>query len=126
MPVNRTSHRGPDTTESRLDTQESIQGSEYTAGAFRAACGRLGIRQSMGRAGSALDNAVIESWHSTREFELRRRERFSTKAAARTAVSAWIEDYNVQRRHSALGMRSPLDFERALRSRTEPPPEQAA
>ncbi len=47
------------------------QGSEYTAGAFRAACTRLGIRQSMGRPGSALDNAMIESWHSTLEFELR-------------------------------------------------------
>ena len=48
------------------------QGSEYTAKNFQAACGRVGITQSMGRAGSALDNAVIESWHSTVEFELRR------------------------------------------------------
>ena len=47
------------------------QGSEYTAGIVRGACQRLGIRQSMGRPGSALDNAVIESWHSTLEFELR-------------------------------------------------------
>jgi transposase InsO family protein len=47
------------------------QGSEYTARAFRSACERLGIGQSMGRPGSALDNAVIESWHSTLEFELR-------------------------------------------------------
>ena len=46
-------------------------GSEHTAGPFRAACARLGIAQSMGRPGSALDNAVIESWHSTLEFELR-------------------------------------------------------
>ena len=37
----------------------------------RAACQRLGACQSMGRPGSALDNAVIESWHSTLEFELR-------------------------------------------------------
>ena len=43
------------------------QGSEYTAASFRAACTRMGIRQSMGRVGSALDNAVIESWHSTLE-----------------------------------------------------------
>jgi transposase InsO family protein len=50
------------------------QGSEYTARSFRAACTRCGIRQSMGRPGSALDNAVIESWHSTVEFELRRIE----------------------------------------------------
>jgi transposase InsO family protein len=52
---------------------------EYTAGAFRAACQRLGVSQSMGRPGSALDNAVIESWHSTLEFELRRLEHFATR-----------------------------------------------
>lgn len=68
----------------------------------------------MGRPGSALDNAVIESWHSTVEFELRRIERFATKAAARAKVAAWIEEYNTTRRHSSLGMRSPIAYERAL------------
>ena len=37
------------------------RGGESTAGTFRAACARLGVSQSMGRPGSALDNAVIES-----------------------------------------------------------------
>jgi putative transposase len=90
------------------------RGGEYTAGLFRAACERLGISQSMGRPGSALDNAVIESWHSTLEFELRRVEHYATKAAARAGVAAWIEDYNHHRRHSALGRVSPVDYERAL------------
>ena len=90
------------------------QGSEYTAHAFQAACSRLGITQSMGRAGSALDNAVIESWHSTIEFELRSVEHFATKAQARARVAAWIEEYNHHRRHSALGMCSPVDYELAL------------
>jgi len=90
------------------------QGSEYTARSFRQACERLGIAQSMGRPGSALDNAVIESWHSTLEFELRSQRKFATKAEARAAVAAWIEDYNHDRRHSALGMRSPVDYERSL------------
>ena len=90
------------------------QGSEYTAGSFRQACERLGVAQSMGRPGSALDNAVIESWHSTLEFELRALHKFATRAAARAAVAAWIEDYNHGRRHSALGMRSPVDYERSL------------
>ena len=90
------------------------QGSEYTAGAFRAACARLSVSQSMGRPGSALDNAVIESWHSTLEFELRRVEYFATRAAARAGVAAWIEDYNRHRRHSSLGRVSPVDYERAL------------
>jgi transposase InsO family protein len=38
-----------------------------TAYSFRAACGRLHIRPSMGRPGSALDNAVIEAWHPRAE-----------------------------------------------------------
>jgi transposase InsO family protein len=87
------------------------QGSEFTAGRFRTACQRIGIRQSMGRPGSALDNAVIESWHSTVEFELRRLEHFSTRAQARAGVADWIEDYNHARRHSALAMSSPVDYE---------------
>jgi transposase InsO family protein len=87
------------------------QGSEYTAAAFRAACGRLSVSQSMGRPGSALDNAVIESWHSTLEFELRRIEHFPTRAAARARVAAWIEDYNHNRRHSACGMMPPVAWE---------------
>ncbi|MGH3547418.1 MAG: IS3 family transposase [Pseudonocardiaceae bacterium] len=87
------------------------RGSEYTAGMFRAACARLGIRQSMGRPGSALDNAVIESWHSTLEFELRSCEEFATKAAARRRVAAWVDDYHRTRRHSSLGMISPIDYE---------------
>ena len=101
------------------------RGSQYTDGRVRAACDRLGVRQSMGRPGSALDNAVIESWHSTLEFELRRLEHFATKAHARAAVAAWIEEYNHDRRHSALGMLSPIAYER---SHTTPndPPEQAA
>ena len=92
----------------------SDRGSEYTAGAFRSACAWLSVSQSMGRPGSALDNAVIESWHSTLEFELRSVEHFATKAAARARVPAWIHDYNHNRRHSALQMMPPVDYERAL------------
>jgi transposase InsO family protein len=90
------------------------QGSEYTAEAFRTACGRCGISQSMGRVGSALDNAVIESWHSTLEFELRQLEHFTTKAQARRRLATWIEEYNHDRRHSSLAMRSPIAYELAL------------
>ena len=92
------------------------QGSEYTAGLVRQACARLGMTQSMGRPGSALDNAVIESWHSTLEFELRSVERFATRAAAKARVSAWIEDYNTRRRHSALGMMPPVGYEQELQA----------
>jgi transposase InsO family protein len=72
----------------------------------------------MGRPGSALDNAVIESWHSTLTFELRALETFATRAAARARVAVWIDEYNRDRRHSACGMLSPVDYELA-QARTE-------
>ena len=102
------------------------QGSEYTAQAFRTACARCGITQSMGRVGSALDNAVIESWHSTVEFELRQLEHFATKAQARRRLATWIEEYNHDRRHSSLGMRSPVAYEHALLAGDLEQAEQAA
>jgi transposase InsO family protein len=95
------------------------QGSEYTARAFQAACQRLSIAQSIGRPGSALDNAVIESWHSTLEFELRRAEHFTTKTAARARVAAWIEDYNTKRRHSSCQKMPPVAYEQLLAAREE-------
>jgi len=91
-----------------------VELAEYTAQVFRTACGRMGITQSMGRVGSALDNAVIESWHSTLEFELRQLEHFTTKAQARRRLAIWIEEYNHDRRHSSIGMRSPIAYEHAL------------
>ena len=48
----------------------------------------------MGSVGSALDNAVIENWQSTLQFELRRQQHFATRAQARTRVAAWVDDYN--------------------------------
>lgn len=89
------------------------QGSEYTARLFRAACARMGVRQSMGRPGSALDNAMIESWHSTLEFELLAAEPFATKAQARARIPEWIDHYNRHRRHSSLNMMSPINWEQA-------------
>lgn len=96
------------------------QGSEYTAKIFRAACDRMGITQSMGRVGSALDNAVIEAWHSTLEWELRSQQHFATKAQARAKIAAWIDEYNRDRKHSSVGMRSPINYELQLRATGQP------
>lgn len=58
-------------------------------------------------------NAVIESWHSTLEWELRSLREFATRGQARAEIAAWIEDYNHVRLHSALGMKSPVAWEQA-------------
>jgi putative transposase len=90
------------------------QGSEYTAELFAHACASVRVTQSMGRTGSALDNAVSES-NSTVEFELLRLRlhRFATHQQARRGVSAFIDRYNRIRRHSTCQMLSPIDYERA-------------
>jgi transposase InsO family protein len=89
----------------------SDQGGEYTGDLFAAACARAGVRQSMGRTGSALDNAVAESFNSTQEFELLAHNHFRTRAQARAAVAAWLEEYNTIRRHSTAGRLPPAVYE---------------
>ena len=90
----------------------SDQGGEYTGGVFATACLRAGVTQSMGRTGSALDNAAAESFNSTVEFELLRSNHFATREQARRAVAGWIDEYNTVRRHSTNLMLSPVDYER--------------
>jgi len=68
----------------------------------------------MGRAGSALDNAISESFVASLKCELLHRHRFPTREAARTAIFDYIEGfYNRVRRHSSLGYFSPSDYEQA-------------
>lgn len=85
----------------------SDRGGEYTAATYEVAGARLGVVQSMGRVGSALDNAA-EAVNSTIKVELVHRRRFPTRAAARAEIGAWISTfYNARRRHSACGGLSP-------------------
>jgi transposase InsO family protein len=93
------------------------QGGEYTGEIFATACRSAGVTQSMGRTGSALDNAVAEAFNSTLEWELLASNHFQTREQARRAVAAWIDDYNSQRRHSTNGMLSPIDYEHACTQR---------
>ena len=91
----------------------SDQGSQYTALAFGTRCEAMGVRPSRGSVGDAYDNAMAESFFATLECELLARRRFRTQAEARIAVFRYIEGwYNPHRRHSALGQRSPITYER--------------
>ena len=90
------------------------RGSQYTSRDFSEACRRLGVTQSMGRTGSALDNAAAESFFSTLQHELISQRRWHTRAQARRDIANWITDwYNPTRLHSANNMTSPIDREQA-------------
>lgn len=90
----------------------SDQGVQYTALSFSERLKEVGITPSMGRTGSALDNAMAESFVSTLKAELVSRMEFPTRQAAKTAIFEYLETfYNTRRLHSSLGYRSPADFE---------------
>ena len=42
---------------------------------------------------------MIESWHSTLEFQLQGLQRFTTRAQPRARVATWIDEYNRDRKH---------------------------
>ncbi|WP_406491645.1 integrase core domain-containing protein [Streptomyces sp. NBC_00846] len=93
-----------------------VESGEYTSEAFGQLCSRWGVVQSMGRVGSALDNAAAESFHSVLKVEYVHRYRFTTRAEARLRIATWITDfYNTRRRHSAAGGQSPITFEKTIR-----------
>jgi putative transposase len=92
----------------------SDRGAQYTALSFGKRLEEAGVVPSMGRVGSALDNAISESFVASLKTELLHKQRFCTKAAARTAIFEYIEGfYNRVRRHSSLGYLSPSDYEQA-------------
>jgi transposase InsO family protein len=95
----------------------SDKGGEYTGNVFADACAGLGTIQSMGRVGSALDNAAAESFNSTLEHELLSRRHFATKDQARREVAAFIDNYNHRRRHSSCEMMPPVVYEQVLEQR---------
>ena len=90
----------------------SDRGTQYTALSFGKKLEEASIVPSMGRTGSALDNAISESFVSTLKCELVHRRRFPTREAARSAIFEYLEAfYNRRRLHSSLGYMSPESFE---------------
>jgi putative transposase len=101
----------------------SDRGSQYTSLAFGATLRESGLVASMGRRGDAYDNAACESVISTIKNELIKRQTWTSRDQARLAAFSYIETfYNPRRRHSALGYRSPIEYE----NMTQPTPANAA
>ena len=88
------------------------RGTQFTSNQLWQVCQELGIAQSVGWTGVCFDNAVSESFWSTLKTEFYDRKKWASRDEVRKTVARWIEIvYNRRRRHSSIGMVSPVDFE---------------
>jgi transposase InsO family protein len=90
----------------------SDRGSQYASDDYQKVLNSRGIVCSMSRKGNCWDNAVIESFFGTLKTELIYHRNYESRSEAQSEIFDYIEVfYNRQRLHSALGYRSPADFE---------------
>jgi len=90
----------------------SDRGIQYASSAFQALLHSKKMIPSMSAAGHCYDNAHMESFWSSLKTELIHRETFTDLPQAKSSIFEYIEVfYNRQRLHSALGYKSPLEYE---------------
>lgn len=98
----------------------SDRGVQYAARAYTCLLERNGITVNMSRKGNPWDNAACESFMKTLKAEEANRSEYRDVADPRTRIGRFLESvYNARRLHSALGYRSPEEFERNLEPATE-------
>ena len=90
----------------------SDQGVQFTSWVFSQRAKASGLVPSMGGVGACYDNAMMESFWSRMQVELLDRRRWRTRIELANAIFEYLEVFhNRQRRHSSLGMLSPIEFE---------------
>jgi putative transposase len=90
----------------------SDHGTQFSSWAFTRRAIDSGLVPSMGSIGDCFDNAVIESFWSRVQVELLDRKRWRTRVELSNALFEYLEIFhNRQRRHSTLGMLTPVEYE---------------
>lgn len=93
----------------------SDRGRQYATYAYQGLLQKYNIRSSMSRKGHCYDNAYIESFFATLKKDLVHGEKYQTREEASLSIFEYVEVfYNRIRKHSALGYKSPLQYEKAL------------
>jgi putative transposase len=98
----------------------SDHGTQFTSWAFTERAKASGLVPSMGSIGDCFDNAVVESFWARMQVELLNRRRWRTRVELANAIFEHLEVFhNRRRRHSALGMLTPIEFEKMHTERAD-------
>jgi putative transposase len=90
----------------------SDHGTQFTSWAFSELVKAAGLALSMGRVGDAYDNAMMEAFWARLQTELLNRKRWRTRLELANAIFEYLEIFhNRKRRHSALGMLTPTEYD---------------
>ena len=100
-----------------------IESAQYTSLAFSQKLLCHGMAGSIGRVGTAYDNALIESTIGLYKAELIRPggRAWTSRQEIETATTAWVAGFNERRLHSKLGYLSPVKYEAAYNQNLDLP-----
>jgi len=89
-----------------------VESAQYTSWAFSQRLRKENLSQSLGTAGDAFDNDMVEAFWARLQTELLDTKKWKTRTEPATAIFDWIEIfYNRTRRHSSLGNIPPAEYE---------------
>jgi putative transposase len=98
----------------------SDHGSQFTSWTFSQRVRGAGLAHSLGTIGDAFDNAMVESFWARMQTELLDTRKWKTRVELSSAIFDWVEAfYNRTRRHSSLGMLSPITYEKLNNQHTD-------
>jgi transposase InsO family protein len=90
----------------------SDQGTQFGSWVFSQKVTEAGLAPSVGAVGAPFDNAMVEAFWARMQVELLNRRRWKTRVELAGAIHDYIEIWhNTRRRHSALQMLTPTEFE---------------
>ena len=90
----------------------SDQGVQFASWVFSQKVTEAGLAPSVGAVGAPFDNAMVEAFWARMQVELLNRRKWKTRLELATAIHDYIETWhNTRRRHSALQMLTPTEYE---------------